>query len=476
MTKMKARNKYIRLSAFLILITSFTACKKFVEIPPPTTELVTASVFNNDATATAAQIQIYIQMNQAGESYYMAQENGLLADELNNYSTVSNQVQYYTNALLASQNPGPWSRAYNYIYQANAIIAALTNNSAVSPAVQEQLIGESKFIRAFWHFYLTNLYGDIPLVTSTNYTVNASTVRTPQAQIYQQIITDLKDAQNLLNINYVDASDTSITSERVRPTKWAATALLARVYLYTGDYSDAAAQATTVINNTGSYSLCSNLNNVFLANSTEAIWQLQIPLPASNLATLDGNYFILVAAPGLGTNNSNTISAELLNAFENGDGRRSNWVDSIILGTNTYYFPYKYKQYQSSTAGEYVMVLRFAEQYLIRAEAEGNLGDSSGAITDLNIIRNRAGLTNYSAVNNGSLLTAIIHERQVELFTEWGHRWFDLIRTGNAIAVMGGPTGVCAAKGGTWSPNWELYPIPQSDRSNDPNLTQNVGY
>src|SRR6185369_6024182 len=101
--------------------------------------------------------------------------------------------------------------------------------------------------------------------------------RSPKAQVYQQIIFDLTDAQNLLNNNYVrsDALTTySIGSaERVRPTKWAATALLARAYLYIGDYTHAEEQATAVLNNSSFYAL-SSLNNAFLKNSRETIWSL----------------------------------------------------------------------------------------------------------------------------------------------------------------------------------------------------------
>jgi hypothetical protein len=120
-------------------------------------------------------------------------------------------------------------------------------------------------------------------------------------------------------------------------------------------------------------------------------------------------------------------------------------------------------------------VLRLSEQYLIRAEAEANVGDSTDAISDLNVIRARAGLSSYADTTQGSLLSAILHERQVELFTEWGHRWFDLCRSGNAISVM---STVCPQKGGTWNPNGYqvLFPIPKTELINDVNLTQNPGY
>jgi starch-binding outer membrane protein, SusD/RagB family len=456
------------------IVCFFTHCKKFVQIDPPTTELVTASVFNNSATATSAQTTIYSEMYANKESSSMAEYTGLLSDELTNYSTAISNVQFYTNAMTAEQGTGPWVTAYNYIYQANAIIAALQNNSAIAPSIVAQLTGESKFIRAFWFFYLTNLYGDIPLVTNTDYATNATISRTPRVQVYTQIISDLKDAQALLSSNYVDASDTTVTTERTRPTKWAATALLARVYLFTGDYTDAKTQASSVISNTGLYSLCPNLNNVFLANSTECIWQLAIPLPTF-YNTYDGYLFILTSAP-----NNVAISPQLLNSFEQGDSRRLNWIDSFQTSTSpTYYYPYKYKVQSGTNVTEYEMILRLAEQYLIRAEAEAQLNDLTDAVSDLDVIRTRAGLGNIPdsiASSESAMLTAILHERQVELFTEWGNRWFDIIRTGVVNSVMGTPGNVCQFKEGSWVPTDTLYPIPQSERTLDPNLTQNLGY
>ena len=458
-------------------------CKKFVQVDAPPTQLVTSTVFDNSATATSALTGIYAQMANNGESYWMALNNGLLADEFMNYSTNNQNIQLYTDEMTAAISPNSrWSEIYNYIYQANAVIEGLQNNNNIDLAIQHQLTGEALFLRAFWLFYLTNMYGAIPLVTTTSYTTNATLLRSSQTAVYRQVIADLSQAQNMLNSNYVDGSDTTITTERTRPTKWAADALLSRVYLYTQKYDSAEIEATAVINNANLYSLCPNLNNVFLANSTEAIWQLQVPLPNSNVATPDGQYFILISAPSTGTYNSTTISAELLNTFEANDLRRTNWIDSFSSGGDTFYFPYKYKVYDTSAGSgpEYVMVLRLAEQFLIRAEAEAQLGNMADAANDLNTIRSRADLGASPTLTVSSSLqqadSAILHERQVELFTEWGHRWFDLVRMDSANIVMGSPGNVCQQKGGAWTSNSQLYPIPQSEITADPNLTQNLGY
>lgn len=484
---MKQITKYINKGSLaLVLISgSLSSCRKFVEVPPPTTQLVTASVFNDPSTATAAQINIYFQMWNLLGSYYISENLGIYSDELQSYASSDLvQSELYTNALIPTASTQiKWPNYYTYIYIANAVINGLQTASGVTSAVNNQLTGEALFVRAYWHFYLTNIYGDVPLVLSTDYTMNQKLSRVSRLQVLRQVVTDLQQAQGLLNSNYVDASDTASTTERVRPNKAAAAALMARAYQYLGDYSkdasqyaNAEAQATAVIGN-NFYSL-SPLNAVFLKNSNEAIWQLQTPSNAQ-YDTFDGFGYILLSAPAAnGSLYSTSLSVQLLNAFETGDQRLNNWVGTYTttaLPTATYYFPYKYKN-RTLKNQEYNMVLRLGEQYLIRAEARAQQGNTNGAIADLNMIRNRAGLPNYAgATDKASLLAAILHERQVELFSEWGHRWFDLCRSGNANPVM---SVVTPQKGGTWSMDGHqlLFPIPQNDIINDPNLTQNPGY
>jgi hypothetical protein len=468
----------------VFLIIASLSCKKFVEVSPPNTELIATDVFSSNGTSTSAVIAIYTKMFSNAESWTIAQNQGLLADELTSYSTFPAQELFYTNSMTPTGSSGEWDNGYNYIYQANAIIQNLQNNGNISPSVAQQLTGEAKFIRAFWHFYLTNEYGDIPLITSTLYTINQSTSRTPQTQVYVQIIKDLKDAENELNANYVDGTDTTVTTERTRPNKAAAEALLARVYLYSGQYDSAETQANLVIGNS-LYGLCAITptvtNGTFLENSTEAIWQLATPLPTT-VNTDDAQNFVLHSAPGTGVSKSTCLSPELLNSFEIGDKRRQYWIDSFMTTATSvvvYYYPYKYQAYNTGTVTEYTMVLRLAEQYLIRAEAEAQLGNLGGASADLNTVRNRAGLANIADSISKSetyLLAAILHEREVELFTEWGHRWFDLKRTSNINAVMSTVTPVKSKGSVSWTSTDQLYPIPQSEITDDPNLSQNNGY
>jgi len=248
---------------------------------------------------------------------------------------------------------------------------------------------------------------------------------------------------------------------------------LARAYLYTGDYVNAEAQATAVINNASLYSL-SSLNDVFLKNSTETIWQLQPVRTGTQSNTGEGALFILPATGPDASSYPVYLSNTLINSFEVGDQRKANWVDSAIAGGITYYYAFKYKIGMKDTSTtEYIMIMRLAEQYLIRAEARAQQNNIPGAQTDLDTIRTRAALPATSANDKASLLTAILHERQVELFTEWGHRWFDLKRTSNIDAVM---ATIAPLKGGSWSPFKALYPIPEGEKNLDPSMTQNTGY
>ena len=173
------------------------------------------------------------------------------------------------------------------------------------------------------------------------------------------------------------------------------------------------------------------------------------------------------------------MSSQLQNAFEPNDARFSNWLGTFTTTTapiTTYHFANKYKVSSlSSTIAvtEYPIVMRLAEQYLIRAEARAQQNNIGGAGTDLNTIRTRAGLGATTASGQADMITAILHERQVELFTEWGHRWFDLKRNDKLNTVMGV---VAPTKGGTWSSFKQLMPIPPADILADPNIIQNQGY
>jgi hypothetical protein len=461
------------------------SCKKFVTVDSPVTSTNASNVYATDATAAAVMTNIYAEMSQSqitdgGGPTSLSLFAGLSADELTLYSNSAGLTYnaYYTDALTTTPalTTDYWKIFYPIIYIPNAAIEGLANSTTLTPAVQQQVMGEAKFMRAFCYFYLVNLYGDVPLVLGSNYAVNDTLSRTDKSKVWQQIIMDLEDAQGLLSENYLNADALTTTDSRVRPTKWAATALLARAYLYTDDWTDAKNQADLIINNSTLYGL-DTLNGVFLTNSSEAIWQLQ-PV-TTGFDTQDALGFIIPPSGPDPYSYPVYLSQTLLNSFEPGDQRRADWVDSTIIDTTVYYYVFKYKNNtQNAPVTESTTLLRLAEQFLIRAEAEANGAGNgiSAAVTDLNVIRIRAGLNPYSGpMDQASVLSAIYHERQVELFTEWGHRWLDLKRTSSVDPVMG-VGGECAAKGGTWNTDWAFYPIPLTDLQADPKLVQNNGY
>jgi starch-binding outer membrane protein, SusD/RagB family len=478
--KRGATISWIVMAAFAFSVIS--GCKKLVQVQAPNTSISSADVYSTDASAIAAVTSIYSIISNNGP--YSPQPDGmsglaaLSADELTLYSGVTNPVYnlYYVNALNNNDGADFWEQLYPIIYTANAAIEGLNGAAGVTPKVQQQLMGEAKFCRAFCYFYLVNLYGNVPLVLTTNYTVNATLARTSSTVVWQQIIQDLHDAESVLSSNYLDGTLVNTTSARLRPTKWAAAALLARSYLYNGNWTGADSAASVLIEN--SQFRLNGLDTVFLTLSNEAIWQLQ-PVTNNGFDTQDALAFALPSTGPDPYQHLAYLNGSLVEAFEPGDLRRSDWVDSVIVNGVTYYFPFKYQNaVQGNQITEYTMVLRLAEQYLIRAEAEAyGAGDGiMGAITDLDTIRNRAGLADYAGgQDQASVLNAIYHERRFELFTEWGHRWLDLKRTGMVDSVMG-TGGVCAAKGGTWSTNWQWYPVPLSELQADPNLVQNSGY
>jgi len=328
--------------------------------------------------------------------------------------------------------------------------------------LKKQLLAEIKVTRALYYFNMVNTWGAVPLILSTDYTLTKSQPRAPVDTIYKQILADLTSAESNLNSNYPSAG-------RARPNKYVAEALLSKVYLYRGMWQQALTASNDVINS-GLYSLTTDLNAVFLDGSTEALWQL--PANSQYEATPEG--FALL--PNDGQNLSYAyapqyaLSQELISSFENGDNRMNQWTVSYALNGTNYSVAYKYKNLSSTASPtEDYMVIRLAELYLIRAEALAHTGNFTGAMADVNLIRQRAGLLPAAAISQTDVLVAIMKERRIELFCEWGNRWFDLNRTGTINTVLS------AEKTG-WKPTSSLFPIPITELQSNPFLTQNPGY
>lgn len=449
------------------LILILCSCEDFVDIGAPISELIRETVFIDDATAEAALMDIYAQLRNTsmfnGGLDGCSSLFGHYADELILYNNnLPNLEAFYQHTVIPGNTEISviWNNSYNLIYAANSIIEG-SSASKISVDIRKQLQGEALFIRALVHFYLVNFFGDLPYITSTDYRENSVVSRLAVEDVYTLIIEDLKQAKILLTEEYV-------TSERIRVNQFTVAAFLARVYAYTEQWHFAETEATEVIDQS-IYDL-PPLDEVFLKNSPASIWSFHSGTPGYN--TIEAQTYIFTIGPPPNT----ALNPSLVNSFEPGDGRLKEWVGTVTDTGEIWYFAHKYKRNSiTDTSEEYSIVFRLAEQYLIRAEARAKQGvNLIGAIADLDAIRARAGIPllkdTYPGITPPELLEAILHERQVELFTEFGHRWLDLKRTGKAAEVLK-----------NIKPQWNdtdiLLPIPEAELLINPNLLpQNPGY
>lgn len=475
--------KAIKYIFLITILTAASSCKKYLDVDPSRTELAQSSVFVNDKTATAAMVGIYSDMN--AYNYYFANVitmflGSMSADDFTYASTLAEFDEFKNNTV----SPGNryvsqlWAQPYDYIYRSNAIIEGVTASKTLSAAVKDQLLGEAKFVRAFCHFYLVNIFGDVPLIKDTDVLKNTNLPKTAAAEVYVSIIADLKDAKALM------AKDYPINGERTRPTKGAATLLLARAYLYSGNNAQAEIEAGEVISNSN-YNLLpkENINGTFLKNSREAVWQLQPVNVSGNRNTWEG--FTMtpasITAPTAFYRLTKDPQYGLVAAFEPGDLRKANWTGSYntaAVPPLTHTYPYKYKVRTNAAVTEYSMVLRFAEAYLIRAEARIQQGKLLQGKEDLDMIRSRAGLAPLNlAANIAGGMLQVEQERRVEFFAEWGHRWFDLKRWKSVNG--GGKTradDILPATKTLWKSTAVLMPVPTDVIRTNPNMVQNPGY
>ena len=479
--------------AALLTITAATGCKKLLELDPKVGTLVTPLVFASNEQAESAMIGVYTKlinganpnMSYGDKGFAMGATSlvfALSADEYQYGRTdQANFYKIYTSKLNKEENGSVssvlWNSAYDCIYGCNAILEGIDASTAqpFTQAMRTQLKGESKFLRAFSYFNLVNMFGDLPLALTIDFNTTRSLSRAPVDKVYEQIIADLNDAVRMLPEEYPSRS-----GGRIRANKAVAKALLARVSLYRKDYEQALGLANDVIGETGKYWLEADLNNAFTTQSHEAIWQLQHATVVSPRysATPEGATLMGVSVDT--ANLSFFISTQLLNAFEAGDRRKVDWIRENTYDHVTRQIPFKYKKGEgtqgSSSPDEYSTPIRLSELLLIRAEALllGPAADKNAALDDVNEIRRRAGLTTplpYT-LSNDEVLQAIMHERQVELFGEWGHRYFDLKRTGKATAVL---SAIPAKQ--PWLGDYQLlFPLPMDEISRNPNLKQNPQY
>lgn len=376
-----------------------------------------------------------------------------------------------------------WEGHYQAINRSNQALRYLPLLDKADASLRSRLEGEAKFLRAFSYFILVRSYGDVPLVDkvfeNTEEDRTMVFTRRSKADIYAFIESDLQAAIAAL------PQKTAYTGDNIgRASKGAAHALLAKVALYQKKWQQVIDHCDQV---TG-YSLTPNFQDIYKVsgeNNAESIFEIQGRGGPSQPGIQQ--YSQVQGARGAGGWGwgFNTPSQSLVDAF-NAAGDTERRDATIIIKPTTLYdgrvVPatvennyYNYKAYSSAYTGDddsdaNIRYLRYSEVLLMKAEAMNELGQTANAATFLNQVRNRAGLANTTAISQSDMRTAIYKERRLELAMEHD-RWFDIVRTGQAQAVM-------AANGKTFKVGThEVFPVPNKFILEAKGLaTQNPGY
>lgn len=456
---MKNYKHQYTLAALLLLMT--TACEKMIEVDLPSNQIASDQVFVDAQTADAVLAGLYsgLRDNSPFAGDQSGKLLGLYTDDLDFYSTtatnglpeIAQNVHNDSNASIYTD----WSTAYKQIYVANAILEGVEKSTSLTETVRNRLKGEALLVRSMLFFYLQQVYGDIPYPETTNYQVNQNIVKTNSSQVLTKLSTDLTESRSLL-------SDTYRHSERIFPNRKMAELLLAKVYMTEDKWAESEILLKGIVQSP-LYQFQSDVTKVFLKSGTHILWQLK-PKNSGDATKESGTYYFAGAAP-----TSMALSAGLLSSFSSTDLRKQNWMAPVTVGGTTWYRAEKYKNRSANTT-EYSIIARLEEVNLLLAENLAQQGKIVEALSYLNKTRQRSGLTALVLpMTKENTLNEILLENRREFFTEMGHRFFDLKRTGKLnTALLGKPN---------WKIFHQLWPIPQQDMLLNPNLKpQNEGY
>lgn len=444
-----------------LLAVALAACEAPLDVEPrasvPSEEALT------DAAAVAAAANGLYNSLQGDDAFgrNLVVYPDLYADNLRFTGTFTTDQQVGLRTITPNNGSiaGLWTTAYGGINDANEVLAAIPQVSDLTEANAARYRGEALFVRALHYFNLVRLFGGVPIITEPSRTAADAAARavprSTQAEVYALIERDLEEAARLLPTGRVVGRASQMTAH----------ALLARVYLEDGKYALARDKANTVINS-GLYRLVTRYSDLYeIKNSVESILELQYTIQDSNAHA----FWFFPNRGGLGgrwgyaptSAASASVLTPLLAAFETGDTRRTATIGGPVSGR---YYGRKY--FRIENGDDNVILLRLAEMYLIRAEANARLNADPAVVrADIDIVRQRAGLPPLPATltAQADLLSAILRERRVELALE-GHRFFDLRRFGQAQQVLG------------LTADRLLFPIPQRELDVNPRLDQNPGY
>ncbi|CAN5149497.1 RagB/SusD family nutrient uptake outer membrane protein [soil metagenome] len=417
----------------------------------PASALTQGSFFQNAADAEAAILAGYDAF-QGDEVRYIAWGDA----RADNLRVPVNEIGITDGGVLDFQNDNistssgyaTWSRFYSGINKVNNVLAQVPKiQSPTINSVKNRIMGEAYFLRALNYFHLVRIWGAVPLVLEPTLSLNKDLqpARTPADKIQEQIIADLKEAEKLLPVTYAAAIET-----RGRATQGAAQALLSRVYLWrssynqTGEWQLVADYAAKVLANS-TYSLVSGATYaaIFTAkNTTESIFELQFNYNNQETNGLSAYFIPRSSKVTTGGNQTLIPTQKLVDAFEPGDVRKAASIYTSNPATDQFPNLPTVAKYLGTVVGttrfsdSNFILLRLSDVILMQAEAFAQLGKTTESAALVNRIRNRAGLANTTATSKEALLLAIEQERYVELCFE-GQRWYDLLRTGRAKAVLG---------------------------------------
>lgn len=451
--------KYLNRLIILGITAGMFAC---VELDlEPNSAIPAEDAFQDRKTVNAVLNGIY----DALQSNSIVQDYTLFADlAADNLVTVGSKIEYrevYNNRITAFNVDveGIWNSHYDLINRANQLIANLSGNPNFGQDYIDLVVGQARFLRSLAHFNLARMFGAIPYRTDPSLGISPDEINAPrisQEQVYDLVLQDLTAAEQELE-------GTGRGSGPFQASEATVKAMMARVYLYTDDFPNAAAKANEVINLT--YDLVGGENYGTLYQESTGTPEVIFAVDFVNDQARNelGNY----------TQPSGRFEVALrkqaFDLFAANDARKQ----ASVAQSGNVFFLNKYTDVNNQS--DNLIVLRLAEMYLIRAEALNEIGYQADgqAFELLNTIRTRAGLDALDAgdlPNQSAFQLAIEEERRRELIGE-GHRWFDLIRNGRALQVLN-------SKGTISNENQLLFPIPQSeiDTNRHPEMVQNSGY
>lgn len=369
----------------------------------------------------------------------------------------------HQNTLTNTITSANWDNLYMVISRANYAIKYIPEVFDEETALRNQLIGQSRALRAIAYFYLVRVWGDVPLTLEPYESIqqNIFLSKTDKEVVLDQVVEDLLYASEYCAPSYGGERD------RVLITQGGADGILTQVYMWRKQYQNAIVSADRIMDNP-LYSLVSiaNWNAMFSAGlSTESIFEVgynEVQTNSMRILYAQGNdaqYF---------------PTQKFMSSFEEGDLRKSKIWDTTQATPRKIwkFFGEGFNDESPDPSQNNIIIVRLADILLLKAEAHAHLGQLEQALALLNIVRNRAGLEPLDQQGAdslyGSLVDAILHERFIELSFE-GHRWFDLVRTGKAIQVMGPITGLSDERNILW-------PIHESAFNRNPELDQNDFY